>query len=57
MRTCGPTANPLPTAAPNIPCLMKPKGNTAKREIRDRQRKMRTILASLKSALEKMETL
>jgi hypothetical protein len=36
---------------------MKPKGNTAKREIRDRQRKMRTILASLKSALEKMETL
>ena len=50
-----PTAAPaLPTAAPNIPCwTVKPKRNTAKLEARERQKKMRVLLAPLRTALER----
>jgi hypothetical protein len=50
-----PTAAPaLLTAAPKIPCwTAKPKPNTAKSEIREKQKKMRQILAPLRTALEK----
>ena len=50
------TAPTPPTAAPNIPC-MKPKRNTSKIEDRERQKRMREILAPLRAALERMETL
>jgi len=42
----------LPTAAANIPCMM-PKRNTAKLEARERQKKMRVLLAPLRAALER----
>jgi hypothetical protein len=50
-----PTAAPaLLTAAPKIPCwTAKPKPNTKKTKDRDEQRRMRKLLAPLRTALEK----
>lgn len=55
MRASRPTANPaLPTAEPRIPCWsVKPKRNTAKIEARERQKKMRVLLAPLRAELER----
>ena len=60
MKTKNRTAVPtMPTAEPNIPCWtsMKPKRNTSKIEDRERQKRMREILAPLRAAPERMETL
>ena len=43
----------LPTAEPNIPST-KAKPNTAKREARERQKKMRVLLAPLRAAVERV---
>jgi capsule polysaccharide export protein KpsE/RkpR len=43
----------LPTAARSIPCAMKSKRNAAKIEARERQKKMRVLLAPLRAALDR----
>ena len=43
----------LPTAAPNIPCAMKPKPNTKKIEDRAKPNRLRKIVAPLRLAMDK----
>jgi hypothetical protein len=43
----------LPTAAPNIPCAMKPKPNTKKIEDRAKPNRLPKIVAPLRLAMDK----